>query len=229
MEKDVEDKGFKGVGMEGPIATWYAKNTAKDINRHQELAKRLAGSLPAGSRVLEVAPGPGYFCIALAKISGQKAANYQITGLDISKSFVEIAQQKAAEAGVKVDFRLGNASNMPFDDASFDFIVCQAAFKNFSQPVKAITEMYRVLRSSGTALIIDLSRDASQEAITREVNGMGLHGLNRWLVRMSFYGLLKRAYTKQEMAAMAALTPFRTCEINESGIGFEVWLKKPAI
>jgi ubiquinone/menaquinone biosynthesis C-methylase UbiE len=219
------DKGYIGVGMEGPIATWYARNTAKDLNRHQGLARRLASSLPAGSRVLEVAPGPGYFCIELAKV-GQ----YQISGLDISKTFVEIARQNAVKAGVNVDFRLGNAADMPFSDSSFDLIVCQAAFKNFSQPVKAITEMYRVLRPGGTALIIDLSRDASPQAIDHEVAGMGVSALNRAFIRWSFRGmLLKRAYTKQEMQAFAAQTPFRAGEIKESGIGFEVSLKKPGI
>ena len=146
--------------------------------------------------MLEVAPGPGYFCIELAKLG-----DFEITGLDISKSFVEIARKNAAAAGVRVDFRLGNASDMPLGDNCFDFIICQAAFKNFSQPVQAIEEMYRVLSPNGTALIIDLRRDASQEAIVKEVDGMGLNAINRFMTVWSFRGmLLKRAYTQQEMA-----------------------------
>jgi len=219
------DKGYIGLGMEGPIASWYAKNTAKDMKRHQGLAQKLAKQLPAGSRVLEIAPGPGYFSIELAKLG-----SFKITGLDISKSFVQIARQNAAAAGVQVDFRLGNASQMPFDEDSFDLMVCQAAFKNFSQPVQAIAEMYRVLSPNGTALIIDLRRDASQEEIDREVNGMGISAFNRFLVKWSFRGmLLKRAYTQQEMADFVAQTPFRTCEIELEGIGFTVRMKKPGI
>lgn len=217
------DKGYKGLGMEGPIASWYAKNTARDLNRHQRLAERLARQLPPGSRVLEIAPGPGYFCIELAKLG-----DYQITGLDISKSFVEIAQKNAAAARVQVDFRLGNASDMPFDDSSFDLMICQAAFKNFSQPVRAIEEMYRVLSPNGTALIIDLRRDASQEAIEREVDGMGQNAVNRFLTKWAFRTmLLKRAYSQQEMANFVAQTPFHSADIQEDGIGFQVRLKKP--
>lgn len=217
-----KDKGYIGMGMDGPIATWYAKITAKDINRHQGLARELAGQLPTGSRVLEVAPGPGYFCIELAKLG-----DFEITGLDISKSFVEIARNNAAAAGVRVDFRLGNASDMPFGDNCFDLIVCQAAFKNFSQPVRAIEEMYRVLSPNGTALIIDLSRDASREAIENEVNGMGLNAVNRYLTKSAFRGmLLKRAYTQQEMADFVSRTPFKTCEIEVAGVGFQVRMKK---
>ena len=63
---------------------------------------------------------------------------------------------------------------MPFEDGTFDFTFCQAAFKNFTEPVKAIAEMYRVLRLGGTAVIVDLRRDASPEEIEHEIKGMGL-------------------------------------------------------
>src|ERR1041384_2970952 len=171
-------KAYKGLPMEGIIATWYAKTTRKDLKRHKLMAKQIAPKIPASGKVLEIAPGPGYFCIELAKLG-----NYQITGLDISKSFVEIAHRNATEAGLKIDFRQGNASAMPFEDNGFDFTFCQAAFKNFSEPVKAIAEMYRVLRPGGLSVIADLRRDAPAEEIDREVKGMGLGRINQFLVR----------------------------------------------
>src|SRR5512141_615858 len=162
-------KAYKGVPMEGVIASWYAKTTSKDLNRHELIAKELAPKIPANGSVLEIAPGPGYFCIELAKLG-----SFQITGLDISKSFVEIARRNAAEAGLNIDFREGNASNMPFKENTFDFTFCQAAFKNFSEPVKAIAEMYRVLRPGGLSVIAALRRDAPAEEIEREIKGMEL-------------------------------------------------------
>ncbi len=169
-------KAYKGLPMEGMIATWYAKTTQKDLKRHKGMAKQMADKIPADGKVLEIAPGPGYFCIELAKLG-----DYQITGLDISKSFVEIARRNAAEARLKIDFRQGNASAMPFADNTFDFTFCQAAFKNFSEPVKAIAEMYRVLRPGGLSVISDLRRDASAEEIEREIQGMGIGPLiNSW-------------------------------------------------
>jgi len=215
-------KGYKGMAMEGPIASWYAKITQKDLQRHKLMAGQLAGKIPAGSRVLEIAPGPGYFAIELARLG-----DYQITGLDISKSFVEMAQKNAAEAGVKVEFRQGNASDMPFADDSFDFMFCQAAFKNFSQPVRAITEMHRVLQAPGTAVIDDLRRDASLDEIKTYVQGMGMSPINRLMTIWTFKSmLLKNAYTIAEMEAFVAQTPFGKCRVESDEITFQVWLEK---
>jgi len=217
-------KAYKGIAMEGIIASWYAKTTVKDLNRHKLMARQMAKLIPAHGKVLEVAPGPGYFCIELARLG-----DYQITGLDISKSFVEISRRNVAEAGVKAEFREGNASDMPFPDDTFDFTFCQAAFKNFSQPVKAIAEMYRVLKPNGTAVIVDLRHDASPEEIEREIKGMGLGRINEIMVRWTFKQmLLKTAYSLDEMQAMAAQTPFKKWTIDTEGVGFQVRLEKQA-
>ena len=218
-------KGYKGLPMEGVIASWYAKTTLKDLRRHELMAIQLIEKIPANGKVLEIAPGPGYFCIELAKLG-----NYQITGLDISKSFVEIARRNAAAAGPKIDFREGNASAMPFASETFDFTFCQAAFKNFSEPVKAISEMYRVLRPGGVSVISDLRRDAPVEEIDREVKGMGLGRVNQFLVRWTFdQMLLKSAYRVADMEAMIAQTPFKKGKIDVGGVGFQVWLRKAMV
>jgi ubiquinone/menaquinone biosynthesis C-methylase UbiE len=215
-------KAYKGLPMEGIIASWYAKTTLKDLNRHKLMAKQLVDKIPANGKVLEIAPGPGYFCIELAKLG-----IYQITGLDISKSFVEIARKNAEEAGVQADFREGNASDMPFPGNTFDFTFCQAAFKNFSEPVKAIAEMYRVLKPNGIAVIVDLRHDATPEEIEREIKGMGLGRLNEIMVRWTFKQmLLKSAYSIADMKSMIARTPFGKGKIDMSGVGFQVWLQK---
>ena len=90
-----------------------------------------------------------------------------MTGLDISRTMVEIATEQARRDGVAVDFRHGDATAMPFPDGSFDLIVCQAAFKNFLDPVAALNEMHRVLRPGGTAVIQDLNADATRPRICR--------------------------------------------------------------
>src|SRR6516225_363327 len=122
-------KPYRGVGMEGFIARWYARNTGRHKESYRKSAEVVAGQLADGASVLEVAPGPGYLAIELARLG-----NYRVVGLDISRSFVEMARRNAQDAGVAVTFEQGNASSMPFGPDSFDFIVCRAAFKNFSEP-----------------------------------------------------------------------------------------------
>jgi ubiquinone/menaquinone biosynthesis C-methylase UbiE len=208
--------------MEGMIARWYARNTVKSIGQFQKEARDVASRLPSGADVLEVAPGPGFFAIELAKLG-----SYRIVGLDISKTFVRMATENATEAGVDVTFREGNASAMRFEPNSFDFVYCRAAFKNFSEPVPALREMHRVLKPGGSAVIVDLRREAPPEAIKAAVKEMGLGWLNALITRWIFkHVLLKRAYSTDDFRRMAEETPFGTCAIKCDSIGAEVTLHK---
>jgi ubiquinone/menaquinone biosynthesis C-methylase UbiE len=215
-------KGYKGVGLEGPLARWYAKITARDMGEIRRLAGEVADRIPEGGDVLEVAPGPGYLAIELAKRGA-----IRVTGLDISRSFVRMATENAARAGAAVTFRHGDAAAMPFESDSFDFLVCRAAFKNFTEPVRALDEMHRVLRPGGKALLIDLRRDASPAEIAECVRGMGLGRFDSFLTKLIFrHTLIKRAYLPEQFRSMAAASRFGSCEIKETAIGMYVWLAK---
>jgi ubiquinone/menaquinone biosynthesis C-methylase UbiE len=221
MQTKVE-KGYKGMGMNGPVARWYARNTGKDLEPFRQEARNIAAGLPSGSRVLEIAPGPGYFAVELAKLG-----SYRIVGLDISESFVRIASENASKAGVDVSFRHGNASAMPFEPDSFDLIYCRAAFKNFSEPIAAIREMYRVLAPGGKAVIVDLRKDTPMGEINSAVDQMGLGWINSALTKWTFkHVLLKRAYLQDEFRRMVSQTPFGTCTLETASIGLEVTLRK---
>src|SRR5258708_3080013 len=102
---------FKGPEMEGVVAGWYGRirGTGSQIEAHRGEAARLTSGLPAGARVLEVAFGPGYLSIELARLG-----RFQVTGLDISHTFVKIATQNAKDAGVTAHFHQGDATVMPF-------------------------------------------------------------------------------------------------------------------
>jgi len=203
--------------MEGRMAYWYAATTRKSLDEFRALAERVAADLPPESRVLEVAPGPGYFAVELARLG------YSVTGLDISKTCVEIATANTGAAGVPVRFEQGDAANQPFADESFDFVLCRAAFKNFSQPVRALQEMRRVLKPGGKGLLIDLRKDASRDEVRRMVDGMGLSPLNRLITRLTFrLMLLKRAYTEAQFREFFAQANFSSVELRKSGVGFEI-------
>ncbi len=213
-------KAHKGVGMEGFIAKWYARQTAHDLDEFKSTARRLAAHVSAGSRVLEIAPGPGDLAIELAKLTGCR-----MVGLDISRTFVRIAEENARKAGVRIDFEQGDAADLPFPAQQFDFIVCRAAFKNFARPLKALDEMYRVLKVGGVALIIDLRKDFSRQAVNEYVRGRG--AISAAIIKLTFNTMLKkRAYTKEGIAELVSQSQFRQGDIRLDPLGFEVWLRK---
>src|SRR5262249_44408022 len=88
-------KGYRGLPLEGFLARRYARNTARAMSEYEQSAQALADKLKPGASVLEVAPGPGYLAIALARLGP-----YHIVGLDISHTFVAMAAENARKAGV---------------------------------------------------------------------------------------------------------------------------------
>ncbi len=217
-------KAWRGLGMEGPIAGWYARNVGKDVTPYRRLASRIGAELPPHADILDLACGPGYLAIAFAALG-----RFHVIGLDISDSFLRIAAEKAQEAGATLALRKGDAAAMPFPAARFDAVVCRAAFKNFSRPDAALNEIYRVLKPGGFAAIIDLDPDAPSHAIRDEVEAMRLGPINKAITRATFkHMLLRRAHSADKLAALAGASDFGGSEIRREGISLELWLRKPA-
>jgi ubiquinone/menaquinone biosynthesis C-methylase UbiE len=214
------------IPMEGGIARRYAdlRRSDKQMALYRRQAEEFTAGLGAGAEVLEVAPGPGFLSIEMAR-----TGRVRVVGIDASTTFVELAAAAARASGVDVDFRAGDVADMPFDADSFDLVVTQAAFKNFSRPARALEEMHRVLRPGGTAIVQDMSKDASTAAIAEEVKGMGVGRVNAAMTRVILSRLRRRAYTPSQFAQLVAESPFGTCQLRSHGISLEVrCTKQPA-
>lgn len=213
-------KAYRGLGMEGGIARWYDKTTRKDMVQFREVASRIAAAIN-GHDVVEIAPGPGFLSIELGK------RGLSVQAFDISKTFVEIARRNAAVEAVSVRFNQGNAAALPIESGSTDFVVCRAAFKNFTQPVEALAEMRRVLRPGGTALLIDLRRDTQVSELRKYVDSLGVSALNRWFIMLTFRAmLLKRAYRVDDIRKLVREAGWNEPRIELSPVGFEAWMVK---
>jgi ubiquinone/menaquinone biosynthesis C-methylase UbiE len=213
----------KDLAITGWMAKWYDRNTRSSrLAEMREVADGVSQAAPVGAKVLEVAPGPGYLSIELAK------RGFSVTGVELSQDFVEIEKRNAKAEGTSVDFKQGNASALPLADGSFDFIVCAAAFKNFSEPLKAMREMHRVLKPGGAALILDMNRNNTKEDIEAEMRKyVDMKGFDRWFVKLSFKTFLRNgAYTQEEFEELIARTDFVRHTINKGGVGFQVWMFK---
>jgi len=210
------------IGIYGWTAKWYDRNSRKSrLKEMCDYADLVEAHAEQGAAVLEVAPGPGYLAIELAR------RGFHVTGVEISTDFVGIEKHNAEEASVFVDFKQGNASALPLEDGVFDFVICSAAFKNFKEPLEALHEMYRVLKPQGIALILDMNHAATSGDINDEIQRLGMKGFDRMFVKFAFKTFLKNgAYTKEGFEELIAQTAFPVHNITKSGIGFQVWLHK---
>lgn len=138
-----------------------AMATAAIFNDANVLARiRDAGRLSPGSRVLDVACGPGIVVEALAKSAGE------VVGCDITPAMLEKARARCAAAGLaNARFTSGRAEKLPFADRSFDVVVSRSAVHHFPDPPAAFAEMARVVKPGGRVITVDVqSSELAEEA-----------------------------------------------------------------
>lgn len=117
------------------------------------VARELA-TLAPGPQVIEVGSGSGRLAVKLAEV----APDVRVTGLDVTPEMVERASALAARSGVadRVRFRVGDVSALPFADASFDATVSTFSLHHWPNPAIGLSEIFRVLRPGGVAMIYDV-------------------------------------------------------------------------
>ncbi|WP_162448528.1 methyltransferase domain-containing protein [Phytoactinopolyspora mesophila] len=105
-----------------------------------------------GAEVLDVGSGLGDIAIALAK---EVTPGGRVVGLDASAAMIEVAERRAAGAGVEVGFRIADAMNLPEADSSFDVCRSERVLQWLPDPARAVAEMVRVLRPGGRLCLTD--------------------------------------------------------------------------
>lgn len=101
----------------------------------------------AGKTVLDLGCGGGRYALSVSRTAAHA------TGLDISENFIKIASGKVAP-GMRVDFLVGDATSLPFPDASFDAVVSLGMFEYLADPTPFLAEIRRVLKPGGEFLFI---------------------------------------------------------------------------
>jgi ubiquinone/menaquinone biosynthesis C-methylase UbiE len=109
-----------------------------------------------GESVLDLGCGTGTLAVEIKK----QRPKAKLSGLDADRSILVQARAKSKEAGVKVDFQRGNATELPYDARSFDVVVSTLLFHHLTDEGKADSaeEIRRVLRLGGRVLIADWGR-----------------------------------------------------------------------
>lgn len=119
------------------------------VGRHMgPIAERFMTRVPfrADDRVLDVACGTGIVArLAVAKVAPQG----RVVGLDLNEGMLATARRLAAEAGLPIEWRQGDARSLPFPDADFDLVLCQQGLQFVPDKPQALREMHRVLAPKG--------------------------------------------------------------------------------
>jgi ubiquinone/menaquinone biosynthesis C-methylase UbiE len=123
----------------------------RDVLRRRALVRQ-ALAVRAGERVLDVGCGPGFFVEELLNEVGPGGA---VVGIDASPQMLAAAAQRCAQHA-NVDFREGDATALPVEEAGFDAALCVQVLEYVADPTAALTQMHRALRPGGRVVVWDI-------------------------------------------------------------------------
>ena len=122
-----------------------------DAVRRRHLV-RAALAATAGERILDVGCGPGFYCAELLEEIGTTGT---MVGVDSSPQMLALAARRCAGHD-RVEFREGDATSLPVDDASFDGAVCVQVLEYVPDVAAGLSELHRALRPGGRVVIWDV-------------------------------------------------------------------------
>ncbi len=103
-----------------------------------------------GEHVLDVGCGTG---IVAREVASRLGAPGAVTAVDLSANMLDVARAAAAREDLTIEWREGNAEQLPFPDGAFDLVLCQFALMFVTDKAAALSEMRRGVTESGRVLI----------------------------------------------------------------------------
>jgi len=144
-----QDEAVEGWQLESDSADAYERYLAPAFRPWAEDLIRLA-AVTEGERILDVACGTGIVARQVASRVGEAG---RVVGLDVNGDMLSVARAASADSRPPIEWRQGNALDLPFQPGDFDAVFCEQAIAFFSEPVTALGEMRRVLAAGGRAVV----------------------------------------------------------------------------
>jgi ubiquinone/menaquinone biosynthesis C-methylase UbiE len=174
------------------------------VSKLREL--KLTGTL------VDLGCGSGRLLLKLAK----SFPDLTLIGVDISKEILDVAEQNVKKQIKEkiIEFKLGDAIQLPFDDHSIETVVSSLSLHHWTEPEKALFEIYRILKPGGQCIIFDFRRDSRRffygllTFATKLVVPKALKNVNEPL------GSLKSSYTINEIKQEVDKTSFANRKID---------------
>jgi ubiquinone/menaquinone biosynthesis C-methylase UbiE len=160
-------KGLHPEGIPWPGSCIYnALSRSEIFLRHYELVAHDVSTYGIAERILDVGTGPGQLLFALRRA----LPDATLFGVDISPAMITQAQKNIDACGYENPIKsiVAGANALPFADETFDRVVSTGSLHHWKAPVQALSEVYRVLKINGYALMYDLVREMPK-AICGEV------------------------------------------------------------
>lgn len=135
-----------------------------------ELLSRVG--LRPGDRVLDLACGTGVVARGAAARVGEKGA---VVGIDPSPAMLDVARSVSSTEGLSIEWHQGRGEALPFDDGTFDVVLCQQGMQFMADRLAAVQEMRRVLAPGGR-VGVSVWRGPEHQSL----KGAFLLALQRW-------------------------------------------------
>jgi ubiquinone/menaquinone biosynthesis C-methylase UbiE len=155
-------KRFHPEGIPWPGSVLYNAISGTAIfQRHYELVARDVAHYGTASCILDIGTGPGQLLLAMRKV----VPATRLAGVDISPAMIAKAQRniKISDGDHQIEVGVADANALPFADETFDRVVSTGSLHHWKDPVRAFSEVYRVLKPDGYALVYDLVRDMPKQ------------------------------------------------------------------
>jgi demethylmenaquinone methyltransferase/2-methoxy-6-polyprenyl-1,4-benzoquinol methylase len=108
-----------------------------------------------GDAVLDCATGTGDLAITFKEKVGSPG---YVLGTDFCAEMIEPAPPKAKAKSLEIDFEVADAMNLPYEDNRFDIASISFGIRNVDNPVKALSEMARVVKSGGKVVVLEFGQ-----------------------------------------------------------------------
>jgi ubiquinone/menaquinone biosynthesis C-methylase UbiE len=153
---------FHPEGIPWPGSAFYnAISSTTIFLQHYDLVAHDVAHYGKTACILDIGTGPGQLLFAMRRI----ILDTRIIGIDISPAMIAQAQRNIGKYGrdSQIEMRVASANALPFMNGTFDCVVSTGSLHHWKDPVLALSEVHRVLKAGGYALMYDLVRDMPKD------------------------------------------------------------------
>ncbi len=169
-------------------------------------------------RILDVGTGTGSISLILSTLG------HDVSGIDLSPGMLSVCERKAAERGLPLDLKVGDAEALPFPDNTFDVITSRWVLWTLLQPSVAISEWKRVLKPGGKILAFDVkTHDNLNQSVSQTIKGriskflisvQDGRKLDSYLYKSEIHNALPLSYNKTDCFDRQVML-FKTADLDD--------------